>query len=261
MKQMKQTRGRTNTGPIEFQGKSELQRKLQSMVVACRDNSLKNSSESNKLSNTELRLKRAEAQSQMNFAKTSPAAISIEPTPPLSRKTSNLDPLQNCYGRSINTNVNGPKGILTKPSTPKVSKGKRVTFSLDLETDIPSRSDSPNPLETTTNNSNTISPTATASNNNILASSSNNNLPSVDFKTAQQQNILKKSNLFQAPATPKATRPSLSEQLSAIANKAGDITAEIKTKAGLNDSSSGSNEQPLLTSPAKNFTVGNLQCR
>lgn len=46
---MKQNRVRTsaigggiNNGTTEFQGKSELQRKLQSMVVACRDNNNSN---------------------------------------------------------------------------------------------------------------------------------------------------------------------------------------------------------------------------
>ena len=55
-------------------------------------------------------------------------------------------------------------------------------------------------------------------------------------------------------------RPSLSEQLSAIADKAGEVTADIKAKAGLDQVKHGG-QKPLLTSPAKNFTVGHLQCR
>jgi hypothetical protein len=54
-------------------------------------------------------------------------------------------------------------------------------------------------------------------------------------------------------------RPSLSEQLSAIADKAGEVTADIRAKAGMDSNKYA--EKPLLTSPAKNFTVGALQCR
>lgn len=226
-------------------GKSELQRKLQSMVIACRDKDVVNAG--GKLSHTELRMKRAEA--QMNFAKTSPAALASLPieSSPGSHKSS-LDPLQNCYGRaSAVTTSSGPKGILTKPSTPKVSKVKRVTWNVDLESDIPSRPDSPyNP-----DPANTIHTLAMMN----TPTSANNSLPNVEQKSPL---LGGKKPLFQIA---KPTRPSLSEQLSLIANKASDITADIKAKAGISDNLSGTTEQPLFTLPAKNFTVGNLQCR
>lgn len=257
------SRVRTSVESIDSssQGKSELQRKLQTMVAACRDNSLISTGsggtsgggkqtgiKDQKVSHTELRLKRAEAQAQINFSKTSPAALPSGPpdsSPLVNRKCVPLDPLQNCYGRPSIAPNNGPKGILTKPSTPKISKGKRVTFNLDLQMEPPSRSDSPSPIPADT----PLSPSGTS-----------NNLPNVDNKTQQQ---LRKTPLFQVvPNATKPTRPSLSEQLNAIANRAGDLTADIKAKAGIIEQSpTGVVEPPLFTSPAKNFTVGNLQCR
>jgi hypothetical protein len=246
----KNTRVRTSAGagsslsatiPSNSGGKSELQRKLQSMVIACRDNTTAANGNS-KLSHTELRIRRAEA-AQVNFAKTSPAAMSSLPIEsPRGAQKSSLDPLQNCYGRPSMTNSqsNGPKGILSKPSTPKMSaKGKRVTWNLDLESDIPSRPDSPYNPE----------PIKTAS------ASLNSSLPTVEPKSPMFAQ--KKPSLFQ----PKPARPSLSEQLSQIANKASELTSDIKAKAGITETLSGTTEQPIFTSPAKNFTVGNLQCR
>jgi hypothetical protein len=221
------------------------------MVIACRDSPSATNGNS-KLSHTALRMKRAEA--QVNFAKTSPAAMTSVPLEPsLAPQKSNLDPLQNCYGRPsiINSQSNatttdtGPKGILSKPSTPKISaKGKRVTWNLDLESDIPSRPDSPYNPEPYNSN-------ATA----VAVLNAPSSLPSVEPKSPMFAQ--KKSSLFQ----PKPTRPSLSEQLSQIANKASDLTADIKAKAGITETLNGTTEQPIFTSPAKNFTVGNLQCR
>lgn len=234
---MKSTRVRTSahSSSSPSTGKSELQRKLQSMVIACREKDVV-SAGAGKLTHNELRMKRAEA--QMNFAKTSPAALVTLPIESIGSNKSNLDPLQNCYGRAAITNpsTNGPKGILSNP-TSKISKGKRVTWNIDLESDIPSRPDSPY----------TPDPA-----NSVVIS---NSLPNVEQKST---NSTAKKPLFQIP---KPTRPSLSEQLSMIANRASDITADIKAKAGIVDNSSGTSDQPIFTSPAKNFTVGNLQCR
>jgi hypothetical protein len=237
------------------------------MVLACRDNKTTTGSPSsgNKLSNTELRIKRAEAQSQINFAKTSPAAINTLPNqaPAVGIKKSNLDPLQNCYGRPSvvvppngSTGGGGPKGILTKSVTPKIPKGKRVTWNLDLESDIPSRPDSPyNPEPSNYLLNNTSAGTGGGvSSGGTGASTITSALPNVDQKSPISGNS-KKSPLFQSP---KPARPSLTEQLSQIANRASGITADIKAKAGIADAVG---EQPIFTFPAKNFTVGNLQCR
>ena len=153
----------------------------------------------------------------------------------LNKKT-NLDPLQSCYGsRGRFTKLSEdesaekqekPKGILSRPSSPAVTLGKKkkVTFNFEARTSSssyapPSRvTPSPAPIPTI-----------------VQARNSNS-------------------------ASGRPLRPSLSEQLSAIANKAGEVTADIKAKAGIVfDNPRG--EKPLLTSPAKNFTVGHLQCR
>jgi hypothetical protein len=247
---MKQSRVRTSAAN-DSNGQSDLQRKLQSMVLACRDNKTGSPSSGSKLSNTELRMKRAEAQSQINFAKTSPPAINVlpnqTPQPTVGGKKNNLDPLQNCYGRPSPVTINnGPKGILSKPSTPKISKSKRVTWNLDLESDIPSRPDSPYTPEPSN------PPLGMNSVVGVVGT-----LPNVDPKSPTSNSTPKKIGLFQSP---KPARPSLSEQLSQIANRASGITADIKAKAGIPDAGVGG-ELPLFTFPAKNFTVGNLQCR
>jgi hypothetical protein len=58
----------------------------------------------------------------------------------------------------------------------------------------------------------------------------------------------------------KMTRPSLSEQLATIAANAAALTVDIRAKAGM-DSTGTFGDPPLLTYPAKCFTVGTLSCR
>jgi hypothetical protein len=85
-------------------------------------------------------------------------------------------------------------------------------------------------------------------------------LPGVQFKTndpGQTPPIFQRQPIIK----PAPARSSLSDQLTAIANKAGG-----SEKAGLqlpspNGGLGRPNEVPMLAFPAKNFTVGNLQCR
>lgn len=240
------------------QKKSELQMKLRSMVAACREANKepsvlpnKENNPTKKLSHVDLRMRRAEAQAQVLFAQTTPLSTTFQdPVPPsqLVRGTnslaSTLDPLQSCYGGRT-TVVAGPKGILTKSSSSRGSskgqKPKRVTFDLDCRTLEPS----PTPILATESED--------IDNSSIL--------PIMIEQKSLTQPVVK-APLFQPTARP--ARPSLSEQLSAIANKAGDLTADIRAKAGLPDptQSIGRGDGPaLFTSPAKNFTVGTLQCR
>mmetsp|Transcript_13119 Transcript_13119/g.21475 ORF Transcript_13119/g.21475 Transcript_13119/m.21475 type:complete len:360 (+) Transcript_13119:196-1275(+) len=142
-----------------------------------------------------------------------------------------LDPLQSCYGtRSralkppLEEGVDMPKGILSRPSSPAVTPGKKKKVSFNFEA-RPSSSSYVPPSHLTPS----PSPAPTTSVRNTNASNG------------------------------RPMRPSLSEQLTAIADKAGEVTADIKAKAGIESDSKL--EKPLLISPAKNFTVGHLQCR
>ncbi len=56
----------------------------------------------------------------------------------------------------------------------------------------------------------------------------------------------------------RPTRPSLSQQLANIGQQAGNITAEIKKKAGISDSAA---DTAVYSCPARSFSVGNLQAR
>lgn len=57
-----------------------------------------------------------------------------------------------------------------------------------------------------------------------------------------------------------AVRPSLSEQLAAISASAGELTASIRAKAGM-ESPSDAMDPPIVVLPAKAFSVGTLNCR
>lgn len=59
---------------------------------------------------------------------------------------------------------------------------------------------------------------------------------------------------------PKVVRPSLSEQLASIGANAAALTQDIRAKAGL-DKGGNVGDPPLLTFPARGFTVGTLSCR
>jgi hypothetical protein len=159
-----------------------------------------------------------------------------------------LDPLQSCYGAKSRAlqlkledcgdssdNSSKPKGILSRPSSPCVtpSKKKRVTFNFNERTSSSSYVPAPYPSSSSSHNNHDVS-----------------SAPSVP---APPRSMV---------PTGRPMRPSLSEQLSAIADKASEVTADIRTKAGMDkENNNRFGEQPLLTSPAKNFTVGHLQCR
>lgn len=144
-----------------------------------------------------------------------------------------LDPLQSCYGTRnralkppLEEGLDMPKGILSRPSSPAVTPGKKKKVSFNFEA-RPSSSSYVPPSH--------VPPSPT---------------PSSTISSVRSTNA----------CTTRPIRPSLSEQLTAIADKAGEVTADIKAKAGL-ESDSKYPEKPLLISPAKNFTVGHLQCR
>ena len=141
-----------------------------------------------------------------------------------------LDPVQSCYG-TRNTKqspytLDGsleevPKSILSRPSSPMVnSPGKNnKRVTFNLEERPSSASYTP---------------------------------PSYSSQAPKSARSYSTSNT-------RPVRPSLSEQLSAIADKASDVTSDIRAKAGMERSAFA--EKPLHVTPARNFTVGHLQCR
>lgn len=155
-----------------------------------------------------------------------------------------LDPLQSCYGtrsrpsqmvlqqevgkdndtdNCIMDNTQVPRSILSNPSSPAVSGKKKVTFNLEARA-----------------SSSSYTPPSRAPPFPVRSSDA---LPCSSSSSAG-----------------RSMRPSFSDQLSAIADKAGEVTADIKAKSGMSDDNKFG-EKPLLTTPAKNFTVGHLQCR
>mmetsp|Transcript_6753 Transcript_6753/g.10168 ORF Transcript_6753/g.10168 Transcript_6753/m.10168 type:complete len:369 (-) Transcript_6753:203-1309(-) len=264
---------RRRTGdPYKVATKNELHKKMNSMLKACNEAGRKKQTpeKENSRAITDSRFVRPDPLRAQATQNVTPQFLSVRSghnrsASPLLREGSpsggsskikkrgnGVDSLQNCYGRAsprsttsspvttpsprnIYTPPLTPKSILSKPSTPKSGTGKRVTFNAVLVSTEPAQAQSHVEIETTS------SPTA---------------LPSVEKKPPTKS---KKPPLFQPPNRP--TRPSLSEQLSAIADKANDITVDIKLKAGLDHSNPRGEDTPLLSFPAKNFTVGTLQCR
>ncbi len=86
----------------------------------------------------------------------------------------------------------------------------------------------------------------------------NNNNNNIDYNTNNlSQNSIGSTN---SVASERPQRPSLSEQLAAITANASNITKDIRSKHGL-DSADDLNNPPLVTLPAKSFSVGTLCCR
>ena len=229
--------------------KTELQRRMEAMSSACNGMAFKNKHHI-RIENEQHTSGRAE------IVRTSSPILAVadNTTAPVVKKVPPpVDPLQNCYGRSTRgqstggVSEDGPKGILSKPSTPKPATPKKVSFNLDANGFEP-------PLGTS-NDGNGLS--SVGSNSVPGGASTTPLLPAVRGKGSKAV----RAPLFQ-PTSTRPTRPSLSEQLSAIANKAGDITAEIKANAGiLTPSTKTGSECILHSTPVKNFTVGTLQCR
>jgi hypothetical protein len=86
----------------------------------------------------------------------------------------------------------------------------------------------------------------------------NNNNNNIDNNTNNlSQNSIGSTN---SVASERPQRPSLSEQLAAITANASNITKDIRSKHGL-DSTDDLHNPPLVTLPAKSFSVGTLCCR
>lgn len=185
--------------------------------------------------------------------KSSPIEIANKKNPKL---IPNLDPLQSCYGtktrvsqlKQDDADVGDAKlkGILSRPSSPcdTPTKKKRVTF--DMSEMLPSSAPPP-PITTPV-------PVRTAAD---LAHSTPSSSASTSSASTTTSTAVKGSGVSNG----RPIRPSLSEQLSAITDKVSEVTADIKVKAGVLDPHARQGEAPLLTTPAKNFTVGHLQCR
>lgn len=241
--------------------KSELQRRMESMVTSCNGIAQKSKNKTLKIQNDQHML--GEKSTRAETMQSPSASVSLQVVAPSSIKDSStiatrkasIDSLQNCYGRSstgkvsklISTNPDDAlRGILSKPSTPKPSTPKRVTFNLDANNSEPPTQNSVQSI------SDFLAPSEQSYQSDSVA------FPDVSAKRPGKASA--KQSLFQAQSA-KPTRPSLSEQLSAIANKAGDLTAEIKAKAGIAPAAIVTGETPIYSSPVKNFTVGTLQCR
>jgi hypothetical protein len=244
--------------------KSELQRRMESMVNSCNGIAQKSKNRSKGTQNDQQ--VPGEIFSRTEPVRSSPSASasyqsSLADSSAVVLRKPPVDPLQNCYGRSATSKVakpNGPdetvRGILSKPSTPKPSTPKRVTFNLDANNSEPLSQNSMNAMSN--------APTSSQLGDQSDTVGTDTTLPDVSGKRPGKG---PKQSLFQQQQPSKPTRPTLSEQLSAIANKAGDLTADIKAKAGIPTpsgvSGAGSGEVPVYSSPVKNFTVGTLQCR
>lgn len=253
---------RSQPDPPHNTKKSELQMRMEAMASSCNGIALKSAQHSKGSTNfpsadSFARTEPPRSSSNALASYKSPGQLPTEKKATTGKKLLGIDPLQNCYGRPnrIDTRVpspspsqlsetdeGAPKGILSKPSTPKPATPKRVTWNLEA---------------------NGFDPPPGSAGSSVTFGLSGQ-LPDVSGKRAKGQGKNKAGSLFQ-PQVAKPTRPSLSEQLSAIASKAGDITADIKAKAGIANPSAGpshsSADTPIYQSPVKNFTVGTLQCR
>ena len=264
-------RRRPDAYAVQTSTKADLQKRMDSMLQACNSACQRRKQtpdRSNRKALSDGHLVRPESLLTQTTSNVAPQSLSIQSNripsaSPLIKDNSNngaasrmkkksngVDPMQNIYGRpsprgassppvtmqsprNMNTPPLTPKSILTKPCTSKNATGKRVRFNTDLVSTEPTHAY--NTMESV---------------NGSIA------LPRVEKKSSAKS---RKVPLFQPPTRP--TRPPLSEQLSAIANKASNITMDIKLKAGMDEDCTNNGEVPLLTFPVKNFTVGTLQCR
>jgi hypothetical protein len=198
--------------------------------------------------------------------------VSIESPPPTANNDNNaiinekkkslastLDSVQIYYGSNKQTSQttnkstlkpdsNTPKGILidSTKSQDRPKLTKRVSFedqqckeNIDL-------------ISQNYNNPPNITSTASMS------------LPSSKQQIVAGNNQTNNSNiLFSKKQTP--TRPSLSEQLAVIADKASQITADIKSSTSgqltFGTVNSRVNESPILAFPVRSFSIGVLTCR
>eukprot|EP00938_MAST-03A_sp_MAST-3A-sp1_P002696 g2696.t1 len=78
----------------------------------------------------------------------------------------------------------------------------------------------------------------------------------VESKRAPEISSRRKKKTTTKPKRKKGIRPSLSDQLKSIGENAGKLTAQLRSRGGMQDS-----QQAILRSPSRDFRVGKLRSR